>query len=288
MNKDICIIVAWQRAEFLQLCLELVMRCDDADKLFYVFALDEGHDILNYELIKQFPFENTMLTMGKSGYKLGKQSYNVLNSMLAAANQTKELVYYVEEDIFIGKDFFTFHKDLHEKEPDIFCSVGTKCNNTNWQTIADQDAYYLSPNPDYQSWGSCFKKDMLNKYIKPHFVENYFNDPAGYCRRFKDSIIGHFFCEQDGLIRRIKEKDAPELKIAYPHVPRGYHAGFYGYNRQQKKLKTHKDRVELLRKVCFNKELMRKHSKPGLADDSVPVDLNTNHKKLYYAEGKTV
>jgi hypothetical protein len=286
--KDVVVTPLWRRPEFFKVWVELIQKCTGADKLLYIFCLDYGYNTIHDELIQEFPFEYGVIRMPKTSFKLGKQSYNVLNGMLQAAGITNEYVFYIEEDIFPAKDFFPMHYEIHKQQPNIFCSIGTRCNNTDWKTTDDIGAYYLSPNPDYQSWGSCFKKTKINNYIKPHFNGEYFSNPNAYCKKlFDGSIVGDRFTEQDGLIRRIVEKT--DLKIAYPHVPRAYHAGFYGYNRQGKgKHLGYDEKLKLVREVVFDYDKMREHCvNDGYFKDSQPVDLSVNSKEFKYVEAKT-
>ena len=278
MERDILVCPLWQRPEFLRVWIEVITRSEMADQLFYIFCLDHGYDTRHLKILKEdFPFDYGIIKMPKSSYKLGKQSFNVLNGMLSAAHKSGRLVFYVEEDIFPGKDFFKLHYEIHKQQSDIFCSIGTRCNNSPWITDGYLQHYYLSNRPDYQSWGSCFKKEVILKYIMPHFNEDYFKDPNGYCaRNFAGSVVGNRFTEQDGLIRRIVEKT--DLKIAYPHVARAYHAGFYGYNRKGKgRHLSYDEKVELVRQVAFNPDMMKEHSvNEGYYKDSKPIDLDTD------------
>lgn len=277
MNKDICVCPLWRRPEFLQMWIDQVKKANGAEKIYYLFCLDTGFDKKNLEVLKSFPFEYGTIQMPDKGYKLGKQSFNVLNGYMFAAMNTKEFVFMIEEDVFIGTDFFDVHYKMHEKE-NLFCSIGTKNNNTNWKTIEDKNAYYLTNKIDYQSLGVCFRKKILLDYIRPHFVESYFSDVNKYCTKmFPDSFLQGKWTEQDGLIRRILEK--VKLPIAFPHVPRAYHAGFYGYNRTNKyEALSFDEKLKLLKEVCFDVDRMKRES---LYDDSTPVNLNTDSGEMY-------
>jgi len=70
-------------------------------------------------------------------------------------------------------------------------------------------------------------------------------------------------------------------RCIFPHVPRAYHAGFYGYNRPGVRPPTHEARVLKLRKIVFDKEQMKAYDKLG---DSEPIDLDINENTFNYAE----
>jgi hypothetical protein len=277
--KDIVVCCLWRRPEFFKLWIDLIKKADLSGELYYLFCLDSGYDRKHLELISRFPFECGYIEMQPQGFKLGKQSFNVLNGMLTASKRSREFVFYIEEDLFVSRDYFRLMYSIHEKEPDIFCSIGTRCNNSPWKVSDNREAYYLSNRPDYQSWASCFRKDKILEYIMPHFTKEYFTDPVKYCDKyFHDSFIGLKWTEQDGLIRRIVEKT--DLKIAYPHVPRAYHAGLYGYNRDQGKYAgmSFDQKLKFISGIVFNKEEMQKRDRYG---DSTPIDLNNDFNEMH-------
>ena len=277
---DIVVMPGHSRPEMFKVWTELVSKANGADELFYLFCLDSGYDPKYDELIKDFPFDYSVIRMPKSNLTLGKQSRNVLNGMIAAANHADSLVYYVEEDIFIGVDFFRWHQEIHRQQKDIYCSIGTKANDTKYELSGNPNEYYLTSEPDYQSWGSCFRKEIILDMIYPHYNDQYLHDPTGYClRTFPDAYLKGRFTEQDGLIKRILEK--AKMKVAYPCLPYAYHSGFYGYNRQPHIMrKSYEEKLKLIHEVCFDKEKMKRFSLPGYDVDSVPVDLETTFDVL--------
>lgn len=279
---NICVTPLHARPEMFNVWTELVQKANGASDILYLFCLDYGFDEKYEELIYQFPYEYNVIRMPKTDYRLGKQSNNVLNGMCAAAMHSDDLVYYLEEDIFPGVDFFRWHKEIHKLEPDIFCSVATKANDTRYDFMlnpnhCDPEAYYLTSEPDYQSWGSCFKKQVITEMIYPHFCEAYLTNPTQYClSNWPKSFIGSKWTEQDGLIRRILE--ASPLQVAYPCYPYAYHAGFYGYNRQPQIMrKSYNEKLKLVMEVCFDAKKMKAYS---IYQDSDPVDLDTTFGTL--------
>lgn len=284
--SDIVIMPGFNRPEYFQVWTEIIQKADNADEMLYIFCLDNGYDKKYDELIAQFPYRCAAIRMDNLQLGLGKQSRNVLNGLIAGAQWAKQnngLVFYVEEDVFIAKDFFRWHREVHKQQKEIFCSIGTKNNNTNWKTDGMPGHYYMSDRPDYQALGSCFKPDVILEYIAPHFCMDYLMNPTSYClHNFPKSIIGNIWTEQDGLIRRIMEIN--HKYACFPCVPRGYHAGIYGYNRQPEIMKrSYEQKLELIREVCFDADKMRKlleHMGPSYWMDSVPCELDTDFDQL--------
>ena len=200
---NIVVIPCFDRPEFLQVTLELISKADNYKDYLYLFQLDYGFDLKNLEVIDNFDAIKVINRTKFTGYREGKQSYNVLSGLITAAQHTKELVFLIEDDVFIGKDYFTFHEDLHKIEKDIFCSILAKNHNmsNDYETLDKQNYYYLSSENHYQGIGTTFKKDIIKKYIQKHFIIGILKMFL-YCKKnFNGLATGGM--EQDGLIRRI-------------------------------------------------------------------------------------
>lgn len=279
---NVCVIPAFNRPEYLQICLEHIQKADGCEKIIYLFALDIGASPLNLDIIKQFPFENYTVTPKNYNLKLGKQSHNVINGLLAGANMSDGLIYYIEDDVFIGKDFFTFHNNIHAREPEIFCSILSKNVNAVDKILNDSNRYYVKQSNEYQGIGSCYKSKMILEYLLPDFNLDYFKNQKSYITfYYPDSILDKTFVEQDGLIRRIIEKN--KLLVAFSHLPRCFHAGFYGYHRFPK-IKINRmsmeQKIKLIKETVYDVENLRKISEVEYyVNDSYPINLETSHKK---------
>ena len=276
--KDVCVLVGWQRPEYMELCLERIVKAESSENLLYYVLLDNGYDLKYLDLFKKFPYEHILIKREKSQFSLGKQSYNVISGLLSASLETDKYVYYIEEDIFVSVDFFKYCQSALQENA--FCVIGSRDNEDLSYKGTDKNGYYLGGNKSYQCWASAWKKENLLKYLKPHYVVGYFADPVNYIKKtFPNNPYGTRFCEQDGLTKRIMMQDGN--RCIFPHVPRAYHAGFYGYNRPGVRPPTHEARVLKLRKIVFDKEQMKAYDKLG---DSEPIDLDINENTFNYAE----
>lgn len=161
-------------------------------------------------------------------------SYNVLSAYAETFDSGAELIHLVEEDVLIGKDYFDYHRQVREINPDVFSVCA--CRNQFWPLDAgppdEEDAFYVQS--CYQSIGVSFTPDRLS-HVVPHATTAFYTNAATYVRRhFPTSKLGGSYMEQDGLIYRIIETGGHVS--AFPCVPRAYHAGFTGYNRSGKSL----------------------------------------------------
>jgi hypothetical protein len=185
----------------------------------------------------------------------------------------------------VGKDFFTFHEEIHKKENPFVSIVSKNMNSRIKENLSDdKNAYYIKHSNEYQGIGSCFNRGMLFKYLSPHFRSDYFSSITRYVtKEFPESTLNNNYAEQDGLIRRIIEKNG--LKVCFSHVPRCFHAGLYGYHRNPKidmKSMSFKARCDFIKKVAFNPiELNKISENPYFINDSLPVGLNTSHVDCY-------
>jgi hypothetical protein len=278
---NLVVLPIFDRPEFLSICLDYIQQADDAENWEYLFAQDRGGAQQNLDLIHKFQFKNYVITPEPQRYKLGKQSFNVLNALMAATSMNPDLIGYIEDDVFVGKDWFTFTKAIHEKEPGIFETILSNNVNSVDPLSTDINGYYVKSNTNvHQGIGNCFKGAILKSLIEPDFCHDYFSNPTLYVRQYyPESLLSYSFSEQDGLIRRIIEKN--RLKIAFSHVPRCFHAGFYGYNRNPRinyRRLTFQQKIELIRDYSFNPEkLSGIVQAPNLVTDSLPVDLTIEH-----------
>lgn len=282
MLGTVCIPV-FSRPAFLKICLEYILQADQCERFQFIFCIDNGYDQRILPIIKAFP-----LTKAQSirTYKViggGKQSENVLTGLQNACQFNKP-VFYIEDDIFIGKDFFTFGLELIKKEPKILCAILSKNNNVNDNPPENINGYYIKKNTDnYQSLGSIFNPDMFMKYVAPHNIPDYVFRQIQYISHvFPHSQLEKSYAEQDGLIRRIIEKE--KLQVAFSCVPRCFHAGFWGYNRHFalniQKMPIAKQ-IEMIKQIAFDPEQLRDIVRQyHLVQDSLPCNLNTQHKTV--------
>lgn len=270
---NIVLIPCWQRPEMLYVTLSFIRKARYWKDNKYVFLVDAGYSPKVLDVINAFDGDKEIVLREATKYKLTKQSFNLLKGYEYAVSQSPEYVYLIEEDIFISNDFFDWHQKAQAKEK-LFCSIATKNNSRPVPAEGKLNDYYTC-HFNYQSLGVCFRTENL-KLVLPHINHQYLADPVMYIsRNFPKSKIGKYFCEQDGLIRRIQEQ-RPELPIAYPVIPRAFHGGFYGYNRtaKYKMPETWEERVSDIYRISFSdKELKNVVSQEFAYNDSRPFSL---------------
>lgn len=228
-DKDVVVIPCWRRPEFLWHCLDNLTRADGIERVHVLFRADRGYSPETLEVIDSFSERLASWKIEIADacpFRRTKPSANFLFGLLHACVTAKRLIYLVEEDIMVARDFFRWHQTVHRDAGPLFCSIPVKNPNRKLDLPEQVDAYYLSSG-DSCSNGACYDKSALSQLIAPHVNMAYFRKPKRYLRRrFPDSKVALAFVEQDGLIRRVQE--ASRLPIAWPCVPRAFHAGFYG------------------------------------------------------------
>lgn len=272
--KDVVLIPAWQRPEFLWHSIANLKRCELADQMHYIFRFDRGHSPELYEVIKDFPFSHEVTVAPRSNYRDSKQSYNVLMGYRYAAQKAERFVFMVEEDVMVRTDFFRYHLAAHEANKALFCSIAVANPNRRMADEGAEDEYYLGGG-DYCSLGVCFRAAVLQAIVDPHACTLYFNNMTDYCaRHFPTTPFGYNFSEQDGLIRRIQWNLAKLYPIAFPWKPRAYHAGLYGKNRGNGPAGSFASRLKYVTDVIYSDEAMRTFAKhPEWYEDSRPINL---------------
>lgn len=276
--RDVVLIPAWRRPEFLVHCLLNIKRAEEADRMHYIFRFDQGHSAELYDAIKlaEFTFSHEITQTPHTKYLLAKQSFSLLTGYHLAAQKSLKLVYMIEEDVMVATDFFTWHRKVHEAHPRIFCSIGVANPNRDVRVHGKLEDYYLTTH-DYCSLGVCFSKDMLLRHVLPAATQKYYVDPINECKRqYPTSPFGGGYAEQDGLIRRVQWRLGMEHAIAYPYRARAYHAGLYGKNRGQGPTGTLAKRMQYVTDIIYSDEAMRTFAKqPSWYEDSKPINLST-------------
>lgn len=280
---SVVVIPVFSRPDFLEVCLDHICKADDFDKHKYLFCLDYGYNPDVIKVINKYPLMAAAMKVPDNHLKEGKQSYNVINGLIIAAEVSDDKVYYIEDDCLIARDFFTFTGGVVDKE-DVYCCIASLSDRPTIKAVNDENCYYVKENDnDYRGIGVCFSTDKIKRFLQPHHDMRYYRNIKGYCLRyFPDSVLKGQWTEQDGLQRRIIEKN--KLKVAFSSVPRCFHAGFYGYHRTVKisydKL-PHEDKVKFIYDHVFDLEKVKSISNnTDWISDSIPVNLNTKHNKI--------
>jgi hypothetical protein len=278
-TRDVVMIPCWRRPEFLWHCLDNLSQADDIGELHVLFRADTGFDPQILQVIEEFAprlGSHEVHTPVACPYRRTKQSANVLGGYLRAAAMSRRYVFMVEEDVMVARDFLRWHYAVHAAQPRLFCSIATRNTNRAVADSLDPEIYYLTTG-DYCSLGLCYERSIITQWIAPHVSREYFADPRRYCaRHFPDSRIGAGYVEQDGLIRRIQESTGEAHPIAYPYLPRSFHAGYFGYHRPGEVEGSLRERIRAVGAIIYNAEAMRRIAeRPEFFEDSIPVPLDT-------------
>lgn len=274
-ERDIVLVPCWRRPEFLWHCLSNLAQAEGIADLQVIVRPDTGYSPDNLEVIREFATRLPDLRIVfpvPCPHHRTKQSANVLLGYLHAATLANRLVFMVEEDIMVARDFFLWHRAVHAIAGELFCSIAVKNPNRSHQLSGNPGAFYLNQG-DYCSYGVCFDRRVLWQLVAPHVNPSYMRRPKRYLRRhFAASQVSLGFVEQDGLLRRIQEQS--RLPIAYPCLPRAFDAGFYGYNRPGGVEGSLRDRVRKLEQIIYEPARMRAAAAPEFIERCVSVDLH--------------
>lgn len=225
---EIVLVPAWRRADFLLATLKRLLLAWDENLELWI-CLDRGAST-DVRTVARDHVATHGGRMREVAHRYRGNSFNVLTAYLEAHGQRPlpELIHLVEEDIFVARDYFVYHRAAHALCPDAFCVSAVRNHNATDPVSVDSTAVYL--HASYQSLGVSWRPRQLARVIL-HARAAYFSDPVTYCWLvFPEYVHGHDFAEQDGLIRRVLEMCGG--RMVFPVVPRAYHAGFEGYNRR--------------------------------------------------------
>lgn len=215
--REVVIVPTLGRPELLYCCLKR-LRGYDGDIPIVVFP-DRGTRDDVQEICEEF--EARALYVPPHDFY--GNSANNMNAYLWAYNEGFDRVYMVESDVLVHRDFFTWHRQMHEELPgDIFCSMAwIFCREA---PITD-DIYHQ---PWFYSIGVCFKREVLGKIVK-HATPLYYADLDGYILKHWGAAahnipFGIVHAEQDGLIQRVLNETG--LQTVSPGIAKCSHLGF--------------------------------------------------------------
>jgi hypothetical protein len=278
--KNIVLIPAWRRADFLTVCTERILAANGADKNVYVFCLDRTYSTEVDHVARTFPLEKVIRYT--PNHRFNGNSFNVLEGYklcsTLAVKHLARLVYLIEEDIFVGKDFFDWHERVSDQH-EAFCYSAVRNQNDERMTSGElgKDPSHVYRHGKYQSLGVSWRPKYLSEVIKHAKIEYYSANERYLTRTFPKSAFGSMWSEQDGLINRIME--AGEHTAIYPTVPRAYHAGFIGYNRKGSQLPGRlEERASLLRSMT-GEEM---NAKAEVYKDITPIDTTIDYGVTEY------
>ena len=241
--KDICIVPAYERPEMLVVCLNLLNACWGAGEIHFIVSLDnhvgrpphKDYQTVVNKFAQKMQIELRMLRP----HQYHGNSRNVLTAYAQALGHGSEYIFLVEEDVMVAPDFFQWSRNALEMG-EFFCSVAAlnvrrkdlnppiRVSNPGEDPLPLEQWVYSSRS-DYASLGVGWKHDKLKSILK-YAEPGYFSNQTEYVQReFADSRFKREFCEQDGLILRIMERE--KGASVWPYAPRAFHLGWYGYNR---------------------------------------------------------
>lgn len=226
---DFVVVPLWRRAGFAEACLRRLGAAMDGG-VRILLSLDCGHDKDTLAVAEQFVRERpgrASLTVRDLDYQSG--SYNVFSGMREALDWTgpDDLIHVLEEDILVGVDYFTYHRTAHAVAPGIY-SVSA-CEN-----IFQPDSWVLPQEPGsiytsgaFQVWGSSYRRSRVEKILarlRPQYfedmhgamVEEFGEENTARTGSLYDGVMANDIASQRGMC------------MAFPLMPRAYHAGFEG------------------------------------------------------------
>ena len=273
-DRDVVLVAAWRRPEFLIMSLSYVLAATHADEHEYVFILDYGYDPLVLAVATAFPAKHTRIHFSPKHEFIGGNSFNTLEGYRYAHMVAKmlgsKLVYLIEEDVWVARDYFTFHRaahaNSHRNVAGLPAADAEKIFQVTAFSIALNDGEFgedrgaavtaCSANTPagellrsavvvrrhYTSVALSFDTASLDSVVR-HATKRYYEGPVEYITaewgeqgfaadEFYGVMRATDYTEQDGLLNR--DTRSHQWWTLSPRCPRAFHAGFTGYNRRAK------------------------------------------------------
>ena len=241
--RDLVLIPTFCRPEYLALCLEHLAAADGAKEKEVWIAHDKhnndgGHVIKEIELTKQVvtafsmagKFAKVVFKQRAPHHFIGNPS-NFLELYKEAYEQPDvRYVYLVEDDVLVGKDFFTWHEAVQARN-NYFCTVGWHCIRNNEVLTSDDPTAYIESTRDFSSIGVCWRREKLEPFVRHAHVAYYSRMAVYLGSQFPGSPIpAGQWTEQAGVVTRLLHETGDRW-VAWPTVRRCSHVGVSGYHR---------------------------------------------------------
>jgi hypothetical protein len=224
----ICIIPCYDRPEMLAVTLDYIVAANDSQNYLYLFFQDSPENKDVTKLINEFPYFNHHIQIKKRRFEgcdfiIGealKYAYELGTNHLETNR-----VLIIEEDAWVGKDFFEVIEKLHNQFNPF--STSLVYNHYRKRQVFEDKPDIVYTDSNFQSIAGSINFKFLEEITK-HFTEEYYEDPDEYCERnFSRSKIP--FTTWDGITGRVMIQ--LNEKCLFPFVARAAHAGYYGLHR---------------------------------------------------------
>lgn len=233
--RSVVVVPCYQRPEFLAATLTRLRRARGFKEHAFLFSLDRDYDPeIPGVIATLFPIEHVYYRVARRQHNYRGAAYSILESLRDALTMKPDLVYLVEDDVWVADDFFEFHEAAHDLDADAFTvSAGRNSNlgrsfsktreidHTLANRLADSvklDAIYR--HTSYQSIGTSHKAEFLPEVLE-HANRAYYEHPVDYCTRILDDPdLPMEACSPTELIHRIARRRV--WWSVYPFVPRAF------------------------------------------------------------------
>lgn len=228
--KTVIVMPTCKRPEMLALALEAISRTTLTPDDIRIFA-DTNSNISEVEYVRDNFVPHALMFHAKQHADVPSGMWNILSSIKQGYETGADRVFLIEEDIIVGRDFFSWHLS----------------QNAGHFALCGRRMLHLPNYGEYTNPGSSFPRWAL-KHIVPHINDRMFADRRAYFDRHfgKMDEVSDL---DDGMIRRIMRVSGFTPK--YPDMPKCAHIGFRGYNHYMNWVNEGniEERIEGLRKM---------------------------------------
>lgn len=244
--KDIVIVPSYYRPEFLALCLEHLASAQNGNRDKHIMVYQDRHIGDNSEMVNiQLPEVREVCRRMSGAFSnfsyverhptlFRGNPYNFLEAYNSAyLDESARLVYLVEDDVMVCRDFFVWHETI-QKKLNPFISVGWHCIRDSAKVPKTDDVHaYITSYRDFSSIGICWKRENLSALIQ-HAKSAYYANMEHYLRNaFPGSPIPYRqWTEQAGIITRLLHEKPGERLVVWAGLARVGHIGIRGYHRK--------------------------------------------------------
>jgi len=227
---NVVVMPTFKRPEFLALALESVDRADQAPDDVRIFLdYSDAKRLDEVEFVRDTYCPRASIYQAKPHVEAPSGCWNILNAYKQGFNCGAEIIFFVEEDCRIYRDYFTW--SIKAQDSGCFATCGRYIKRYG-------ENYFTNP-------GASFRRESL-ALVVPHICDSFFADRRAYLTK----TFGEFEEASDlddGLIRHAQR--SVNGFVMYPDTPKVAHQGFrmYGRTEEWRTTGSIQDRISQLR-----------------------------------------
>src|SRR5215469_2964125 len=119
--SEVILIPTYKRIPYLMCCIRAIREC--VNTKIVVFPDHGTSKDPDYAFVADYFQKDKVEILYVPAHDYYGNSYNALEALRWAYNAGFDLAHYIEDDVIVHRDYFEWHRRMHENFDDIFASM---------------------------------------------------------------------------------------------------------------------------------------------------------------------